>query len=201
MEALASIHLFNLDDPALAPAHRIDGMHAKPAAGNEPRHHDLSHWVSTPEERLSKPFVVVMLRLSSYRISQSRKLLTAFASGLETCEPRQAGTAGRLCRSRGCWPTEVLFGMARETATQMTSSASEALAKLSTCQGRQRGTGPREASQWPAAVAYRGLDLTKLPPQLCQIEQTGRLAVGTLHPQRMEVRHGADSPGRLPRGS
>ena len=43
MEALASIHLFNLDDPAFAPAHRIDGMHAKPAVGNEPRHYDLSH--------------------------------------------------------------------------------------------------------------------------------------------------------------
>jgi hypothetical protein len=71
MEALARIHLFNLDDPAFAPAHRIDGMHAKPAIGNEPRHHDLSLGSPPRKERLSKPFVVVMLRLSSDRTSQS----------------------------------------------------------------------------------------------------------------------------------
>jgi hypothetical protein len=49
IDALASIHFFNLDDTAFAPAYRIDGMHAKPAIGNEPRHYLLSHWVSIPK--------------------------------------------------------------------------------------------------------------------------------------------------------
>jgi|HubBroStandDraft_3_1064219.scaffolds.fasta_scaffold145470_1 hypothetical protein len=49
IEALASIDFFNLDDTAFAPAYRIDGMYAKPAIGNEPRHHLLSHWVLHPE--------------------------------------------------------------------------------------------------------------------------------------------------------
>ena len=36
MEAFATIDFFNLDDTALAPAHRIDGMHAKPAITDKP---------------------------------------------------------------------------------------------------------------------------------------------------------------------
>ena len=47
MEALASIDLFNLDDTAFAPAHGIDGMHAKPAIANEPRNYLLSHFSSS----------------------------------------------------------------------------------------------------------------------------------------------------------
>ena len=43
MEALASIDLFNLDDTAFAPAHSIDGMHAKPAIANKPRNYLLGH--------------------------------------------------------------------------------------------------------------------------------------------------------------
>jgi hypothetical protein len=48
MEALASIDLFNLDDTAFAPAHGIDGMHAKPAIANEPRNYLLSHYCPPP---------------------------------------------------------------------------------------------------------------------------------------------------------
>jgi hypothetical protein len=36
--------------------------------------------------------------------------------------------AKSLALARGCWLPEVLFGMANETATQMTSPASETLA-------------------------------------------------------------------------
>ena len=51
MEALASIDLFNLDDTAFAPAHGIDGMHAKPAIANEPRNYLLGHSCPPPPER------------------------------------------------------------------------------------------------------------------------------------------------------
>jgi hypothetical protein len=36
IEVFATIDFFNLDDTALAPAHRIDGMHAKPAITDKP---------------------------------------------------------------------------------------------------------------------------------------------------------------------
>jgi hypothetical protein len=49
IEAFATIDFFNLDDTAFVPAYRIDGMHAKPAIGNEPRHYLLSHWASFPK--------------------------------------------------------------------------------------------------------------------------------------------------------
>jgi hypothetical protein len=43
IDALASIHFFNLDDTAFAPAYGIDRMHAKPTIANEPRNYLLSH--------------------------------------------------------------------------------------------------------------------------------------------------------------
>jgi hypothetical protein len=43
VEPLATIDFFNLDDTPFAPAYRVDGMHAKPAIGNKPRNHLLSH--------------------------------------------------------------------------------------------------------------------------------------------------------------
>jgi hypothetical protein len=49
IEAFATIDFFNLDDTAFAWAYRIDGMHAKPAIGNEPRYYLLSHWASIPK--------------------------------------------------------------------------------------------------------------------------------------------------------
>src|SRR3981189_243748 len=44
MEPLARIDLLNLEDTTLAPTHSVDGMHAKAAIRNQPRHHQLSHW-------------------------------------------------------------------------------------------------------------------------------------------------------------
>jgi len=43
MEALSSIYRLHLDDAALSPPCRIDGMYAKPAITDEPRHHQLGH--------------------------------------------------------------------------------------------------------------------------------------------------------------
>ena len=73
MEALASIDLFNFDDTAFAPAHGIDGMHAKPAIANEPRNYLLGHSLSfAPRKgRMPRLFLALELRLSGDRILQS----------------------------------------------------------------------------------------------------------------------------------
>src|SRR5512135_1537781 len=36
MKTLTRVHIFDFDDSGALPAHSIDGMHAEPAAGNEP---------------------------------------------------------------------------------------------------------------------------------------------------------------------
>jgi hypothetical protein len=46
MHALASIDVLDLDNPGAPAAYGVDGVHAKAAITNEPRHHDLSHWIS-----------------------------------------------------------------------------------------------------------------------------------------------------------
>jgi hypothetical protein len=44
MDALACVDVLDFNNPAAPAADSVDGVHAEPAAANEPRHYDLSHW-------------------------------------------------------------------------------------------------------------------------------------------------------------
>jgi len=44
MDTLASIGVLDFNNPAAPAAYSVDGVHAQPAAADEPRHYDLSHW-------------------------------------------------------------------------------------------------------------------------------------------------------------
>jgi hypothetical protein len=56
MHTLASIDVLDLNKPAAPAAHGVDGVHAKAATANEPRHHDLSHY-SAPNSRFHAGYV------------------------------------------------------------------------------------------------------------------------------------------------
>jgi hypothetical protein len=43
MHTLASIDVLDLDNPAAPAAYSVDGVDAKAATTNKPRHHDLTH--------------------------------------------------------------------------------------------------------------------------------------------------------------
>jgi hypothetical protein len=45
MEPLARIDLFDLDDTTSTPTYCVDGVDAKPALVDEPRHDQLSHYL------------------------------------------------------------------------------------------------------------------------------------------------------------
>jgi hypothetical protein len=45
MEPLARFDLFDLDDATSTPAYGVDGVDAKPATVDEPRHDQLSHYL------------------------------------------------------------------------------------------------------------------------------------------------------------
>jgi hypothetical protein len=45
MEPLARIDLFDLDDTTPTPTYCVDGVDAKPALVDEPRHDQLSHYL------------------------------------------------------------------------------------------------------------------------------------------------------------
>jgi len=47
MDALARVHIFDLDNSGAPPAHSVDGVHAEPAVANEPRHDALGHTDAT----------------------------------------------------------------------------------------------------------------------------------------------------------
>jgi hypothetical protein len=72
MEALAAIDFFNLNDTAFSAAHGIDGVYAKPAIANEPRHYLLGHTdLRSQKGACLTPFVAAALRHSSDRTLQS----------------------------------------------------------------------------------------------------------------------------------
>src|ERR1700675_4774531 len=48
MEPLARFDLFDLDDATSTPAYGVDGVDAKPATVDEPRHDQLSHYLPSP---------------------------------------------------------------------------------------------------------------------------------------------------------
>jgi hypothetical protein len=48
MHTLTSIDVLDLNNPTAPAAYSVDGVHAKAAITNEPRHHDLSHWIPSP---------------------------------------------------------------------------------------------------------------------------------------------------------
>jgi hypothetical protein len=97
VDAFTCVKVLDLNNPTALAAHSVDGVHAKAATTNEPRHHSLSHfgapyvscirWCAYKPERLAAP-------------SHKSGISTSAASWASTCLENPAGPSIGLQRPR-----------------------------------------------------------------------------------------------------